>query len=336
MSHIIKLAAQATQPAQADDRSFDFVASTEGENCYGFKIAAGAWDLTRYQANPVVLLDHELELESVIGYASDVRVDGDRLLARVTLVSAETNPRAEMARRLIVDGALRGMSVGALPIDVEMVDDVPVVTKLELHELSIVPVPADPGALRASARTALLQLAAVGGPNPPKVMRMNFSKILGLKDDADESTQATEVVRLKSGEAQILATAGVKSLGEAVGAIEALKLAAEKGKQAEIELAAYRETAARAEHERVVDAALADGRLQPSQRAWAISLSADVLKGFLATTTPMRTAPTPTAPAGDPAGGLTESEVQLCAKRGWKPEEYLAAKRHNLTMQKGA
>lgn len=336
---IIHLAADSAPtpvptPNPGGARSFDFVASTEGENSYGFKIAAGAWDLTRYLANPVVLLDHEHELESVVGYASDVRVEDGKLLARVTFVSADANPRAEMARKLIMEGALRAMSVGFYPSEVTLVADAPVVTKAELRELSIVPVPSDPDALCESARLALVQLAAVGSATLKPEKRMDFSKILGLADGAPAEAQATEIVRLKGGEAQLLAVTGTKSLGEAAGAVEALKLAAEKGRQSEIELAAYREASVRAEHERTVDAALADGRLQPSQRAWAIGLSAETLKGFLSTVTPMRTKSTETpAPATE---GLTDAEVKLCAAKGWKTEEFLAAKRLNAAQQKGA
>lgn len=173
MKNLISLLATLrAAPASADaasSRSFDVVASTEAVNSYGYRVQADGWQLERYQANPVVLFGHDTSTPSaVIGSAENVRVEGGTLKARLVLVSAETNPVAEQVRRLFVDGALRAVSVGFRAIDVQLEkqdgQDVPVVTKAELFEISVVPVPADAGALREASVTQLLALAHGGVP----------------------------------------------------------------------------------------------------------------------------------------------------------------------------
>lgn len=145
-----------------ESRTATFVAATEtGVDTYSGKEylrVAGA-DLKRYRRNPVVLDTHNrFEAGAIIGKAT-LAVEDNELVAAVTF--AETQ-RAEDIWTLVRGGFLRALSVGFLPRDSVQVEDgktaklgeseiegpARLVKKWELYEISVVPVPADPNAIR--------------------------------------------------------------------------------------------------------------------------------------------------------------------------------------------
>lgn len=145
-------------------RSASFVAATE-KGVMSFRgrqvlRMAGA-KLDRYQRNPVVLDTHDrFSIESIVGRA-ELRVEGKQLVADVFF--AETT-RGKAAWELVKQGFLRAVSIGFLPDPTSIVEvrqgqfdgegesriDGPaqVINRWEPFELSVVPVPADPDALR--------------------------------------------------------------------------------------------------------------------------------------------------------------------------------------------
>lgn len=97
-----------------------------------------------YARNPVVLLHHDPR--HPVGRA-EVALRGGRLVARLSLAAAGVTAAADHAAALVAAGLLEGLSVGVLRarvIDGGVVE----VTRGRLLELSLTPVPADPGALR--------------------------------------------------------------------------------------------------------------------------------------------------------------------------------------------
>jgi hypothetical protein len=97
--------------AQADATpSVDVIASSTALDGYG-EIVAQDWDLRRYEANPVVLYGHN-SYAMPIGHASNVRVEGDKLLATLNFVDARANPMAEQVWQGVLQGSLRAVSVG--------------------------------------------------------------------------------------------------------------------------------------------------------------------------------------------------------------------------------
>jgi HK97 family phage prohead protease len=179
--HQPKLRLAITAPIQLlasdgpGERQIDVICSTESVNDYGFKIlqSESTWDLTRYQANPVVLYGHNASASVFgghdprntlpIGRAENMRVENGALRCTIRFASAEANPLAEQVYRLMSEGILSAVSVGFDPVDDSVdagEDDVPVIKKAVLYELSVVPIGADPGAVRASNSMALMQLAA--------------------------------------------------------------------------------------------------------------------------------------------------------------------------------
>ncbi len=149
-------------------RSFNVIASTRAP-VRGFEPSAPdeepierlesleSWDLERFFANPVVLVNHDTDdVSSIIGGASNIWETERGLEMTVTLVSAQANPEADRVAELIATGVLRGVSVGfefGERTD-EMRDGqmVAVFRNNVLNEVSLVTVPADAGALVSDAR----------------------------------------------------------------------------------------------------------------------------------------------------------------------------------------
>lgn len=130
-------------------REVDFICSTETIDSYD-SVIRQRWRTERYMRNPVVLFAHDSR-ELPIGQATNVRVEKNQLVATLRIASAEANPKAEYVWRSIVEGSLRGLSVGFYPNKVteEEIDgrSILVLDDNELLELSIVPIPANPETL---------------------------------------------------------------------------------------------------------------------------------------------------------------------------------------------
>jgi HK97 family phage major capsid protein/HK97 family phage prohead protease len=128
---------------------FTFVVSTEGMNRKGFRIRQDAWNLTHFLQNPIALWMHDNT--APIGTWENVKVQGGRLMATLKLAAPGTSAFIDGIRGLIEQGILKATSVGFRTL--EVLEDKKTkeltVTKAELREISIVTVPADPGALRA-------------------------------------------------------------------------------------------------------------------------------------------------------------------------------------------
>jgi len=145
-----------------EQRRATFVAATENgvQTWQGPEhLRMGGADLTRYRKNPVVLDTHNRwEVGAVIGNAT-VKTAKRELIAEVTFAETE---RATEAWQLISGGFVSALSIGFIPLEVEIVSDgevsgrgenriegpARIVRQWELFEISVVPVPADADALK--------------------------------------------------------------------------------------------------------------------------------------------------------------------------------------------
>ena len=152
-------------------RSVDFVASTDAIDSYG-DIVEQVWRLDRFLENPVILFGHNSR-DLPIGQATRCEVTTangrSQLECTVQLATAEANPVAENVWQSLLQGTLRAVSVGFVPNEYrwEKRDgkDVFVLSDNELHEISVVPIPANPEAL---AKMKAKALAAAGPDTDPK------------------------------------------------------------------------------------------------------------------------------------------------------------------------
>lgn len=173
------------------EREVDFVCSTEDIDSYG-TILKSNWDLTRYLKNPVVLFAHD-QRSLPIGTAKNVRVVKKQLLATVKFMTAKANPRAEECFQSVLEGSLRGISVGFYPREVysekQKDKDIYVLDDNELRELSLAPVPSNPNALaqlrmRAAAHQ---QTRAHVAPNVASVPQENSN--MGAQNEASSELE---------------------------------------------------------------------------------------------------------------------------------------------------
>lgn len=149
-----RFAAIRAESVNLEDRTAEFVISTEAVDTYKTVFLMSGWDLARYQSNPVVLFNHNAEdADHVIG-TSEVRIDNGQLVAVVTFEPAEINPLAEKILRKVQAGTIRGASIRADVMDARMGveadgedPDILYFTRMELMEWSIVTLNSNPEAL---------------------------------------------------------------------------------------------------------------------------------------------------------------------------------------------
>lgn len=113
-------------------------------NSKGFRVALAGGRFERFDANPVMLYDHDTKL--VIGRWENRRVEENRLVAD-PVFDLKDEFAAEKARK-IGEGFLRGASIGIIPLNLEEINGEFVMTDWELLEASITPIPSDAGAVR--------------------------------------------------------------------------------------------------------------------------------------------------------------------------------------------
>lgn len=106
--------------------------------------------LDNYRANPVVLFQHDANIP--VARASDIRVSGNDITAKITFAPRGVSLKADEVRGLVKSGVISAVSVGFDPIDGEPLDPRKPYggkryTEWELLECSFVSVPADTGAV---------------------------------------------------------------------------------------------------------------------------------------------------------------------------------------------
>jgi len=257
--------ALAIRKVKAEERSIEVTASTAIVDSYG-DIVEQTWDLERYNANPVVLYGHDSD-ELPIGHASGIGVQDGKLQATLNFVNAEANPLAEKVWNSIQQKSLRAVSVGFLPKDTrwETRDgkEVYVMANNELHEISVVPVPANREALMRLHVRSLKSPPrgdAASPPQPPEGIPMNefltLAAKLGIAAPTEEAAKAA-ILALADEGAQTRQSLGTKSAGETVARIAELVTAGAELPKVTVErdaLRAEKEASEKAER----DAYLAD------------------------------------------------------------------------------
>lgn len=129
------------------DVSIDGHASTFGtpddRDRGGDYVMKGAWDntLIEFRQNPVMLVNHENRVESLVGSWSRVSVDGMGLGVTGNVTNA---PGAKDTRFKLVEGHLKGISIGGIWYYIE---DGFGIEDIALFEISLVAVPMNPKAL---------------------------------------------------------------------------------------------------------------------------------------------------------------------------------------------
>ena len=157
---------------QTGERKMTFVASDATRDTYHTVIVPEGWDLDRFNRNPVIGYQHELQFsgdpDSVIGKGRAYMADG-RLMVDVEFEPADMNPMAEKIWRKLQFGTLNAVSVGFMPMEGRWgtgeegpgrKNETYYYTQQELLEVSVVNVPANPNALKNAMQPEEDRLAA--------------------------------------------------------------------------------------------------------------------------------------------------------------------------------
>ena len=145
------------------DRTLDFDASLETPDRMGDQVSADTWKLENYMKNPVFLWCHNYSLPP-IGKAIKAWVENGKLVLRIqfadnTIEYPSGMPSADTVYKLYQGGFLNAVSVGFDPStgDAKSISGGGIdYTGQELLELSAVPVPAHPDALRRAEEAGLI------------------------------------------------------------------------------------------------------------------------------------------------------------------------------------
>lgn len=150
-------AAKAPATWDGEKRSAVFTMSTQQEDRDGDIVFTAGIDTSEFEKNPVALLFHKSR-EFPVGTWSDIRKQPQRLEGTCTFIPEGIEEDADSAAKLVAAGVLRACSIGFIPKTVAlrtMDNGEPTwsyeIRECELVECSIVPIPANPGALVKSA-----------------------------------------------------------------------------------------------------------------------------------------------------------------------------------------
>ena len=129
-----------------DDYTLLFIGSDETVDRSGDIVKVDGWDLVNYKKNPVFLWAHDSR-QMPIGKAVKVWVEDGKLKFKIKF-AVDEYPFAKLAYDMYKGGYLNATSVGFMIKDWKFEDENFVSLSQELFELSAVPVPANPNALR--------------------------------------------------------------------------------------------------------------------------------------------------------------------------------------------
>lgn len=125
------------------------IASTEDPDRHGDVIMQDGWDISGFEKNPVMLLNHN-QWSFPIGKIKKIKVENGQL--KFVAIFSKVTQEAREAYELVKEGILSTFSVGFRVLQEEWDEDNGVnrITKSELYEISLVTIPANPNAVVAA------------------------------------------------------------------------------------------------------------------------------------------------------------------------------------------
>jgi len=143
------------EPGDEDERIVTFVVATDKRNRNGWRLNPDGWLLENYERNPVVLWAHD-ENSLPVGRGLEVWSEANKLKAKVQFTPPGMSRFNDTVYSMVKGGFLNAVSAGFGVNEWEWVEDAEGRYQLdfleqELWEISIVPVPAEPNALKIAA-----------------------------------------------------------------------------------------------------------------------------------------------------------------------------------------
>jgi Caudovirus prohead serine protease len=146
---------QATIDEVDDNRTAEFIASSNREDRYGDIVEQTGWDLADFWLNPVFLWGHA-SYQPPIGWVREFGVidEGNKTKAKVEFLPEGVDDFADKLFELTKIRAIRTVSVGFIPLEMEDITDDKGrwmgfrFLRNQLIELSLCSVPANPDAVQ--------------------------------------------------------------------------------------------------------------------------------------------------------------------------------------------
>lgn len=138
---------------KAGEKTYRFLASSSSVDRQGDSIDQSGWEMKNYMNNPVILWAHRYD-ELPLGKAILAEVTSRGLEIEVEFATQDENPKAEQVKKLVESGVLSAVSVGFIPKE----RNGNIITRAELLEVSVVPVPANQDALALAYKQMDLSL----------------------------------------------------------------------------------------------------------------------------------------------------------------------------------
>ncbi|MDD5640042.1 MAG: HK97 family phage prohead protease [Syntrophales bacterium] len=155
---------QVRQVGDPAERVLEFIASTAQVDRYGDIIEVEGWELDNWLKVPVILYGHDYGGFPIGQGISAIKDPLRGLVIQAKFATAQENPEADIAYKLALGGYIRAVSVGFMDIEREPILDNEGnrtgwrFKRAELLEVSLVAVPANPGALIVPVQKGLLTL----------------------------------------------------------------------------------------------------------------------------------------------------------------------------------
>jgi len=155
---------QVRQVGDPAERVLEFIASTAQVDRYGDIIEVEGWELDNWLKVPVILYGHDYGGFPIGQGVSAIKDPLRGLVIQAKFATAQENPEADIAYRLALGGYIRAVSVGFMDLEREPILDNEGnrtgwrFKRAELLEVSLVAVPANPGALIVPVQKGLLTL----------------------------------------------------------------------------------------------------------------------------------------------------------------------------------
>lgn len=170
---IFKAFSVVSKAVDIEQGIFEAMISTESVDREGDIVRATGAKLANFLKNPVVLWAHNYYEPPVARALSVEIIPGEGLKSRFQFPEWDTNPQADVIRRLWSGGFLNATSIGFIPIKSKPIDEDKNedvwwgprdYVEWELIEYSIVPVPANQDALRLALRSLATGQGQKGAP----------------------------------------------------------------------------------------------------------------------------------------------------------------------------
>jgi HK97 family phage major capsid protein/HK97 family phage prohead protease len=191
--------------------SDEWILSDDSEDRVGDVIDASGWELENFKKNPVALFAHDSG-SLPIGKWENVRVEGKQLIGKLVTAAKGTHAMIDGVISLIEQKILNAVSVGFMPKEMEPIPQGGWrFLRQELLEVSVVPVPANPNAVRRAKGLHIpddaLRLAFGESAVSPEARR-NLGKPAGPSAKPSKGTKSMNTLskRIEDLQARLVST----------------------------------------------------------------------------------------------------------------------------------